>query len=125
MPLLQITAQQFILFAGRPGPAGADPQVRIAAQNLALGRIGLKTAGQDADGNAGLAVDATGPVCDILAATKTDAAKGLVQFACMSAAEFGENLPFGLARDIGARGRVCDKEARKADWCAHGKPDLA
>jgi hypothetical protein len=110
------------LFVGRPGTTSADLQVSIALQYFPLGSVGLEPIRQYANGDACLAVDAARSIGDILAAAETDAAQRLVQFGCVCAVQFGEYLALGFAGQIGAGGRVCDKEARKADWCAHGKP---
>ena len=54
----QIAAQQFILLLGRPGLAGGDLEVAIAADDAALGGARLEFAGDDADRDAGGAIEA-------------------------------------------------------------------
>ena len=82
-------------------------------------RGGFEFGGEDADRDAGRAVDAAGTVGDGLAAAETDPAERLVELARMAARKLGEHLPLDLARQIRARARVGHEEFRKAKWCAH------
>ena len=96
----------------------------MAAQELALGRIRLELGGEDADGDAGGAIDAARAVGDGLAAAEADPAQGFIQFAGVPPAELGENLPLDLARQIRARARVRYEEFREAEGCAHPRSSL-
>ncbi len=95
--LRQIAPQQVILLRRRPRAAGADREIGIALDNPPLRGVGLEFVGQHPHRDAGFAIDAAWAIGNILAAAKTDAAKRLVQFIGMRAAQFGENLPLGLA----------------------------
>jgi two-component system, cell cycle response regulator CtrA len=120
VPLREIAAKQRILLLGRPRLAGGHLEVGVAAEDLALGRIGLELGGDDPDRNAGVAVDAARPVGDRLAAAKADPPKRFVEVARAAAIELGEHLPLDLARKIGAWRRVGYEELREAEWCTHG-----
>ena len=82
----QIAAEQLILLLGRPGLAGGDLEVGVAADDLALGRVRLELAGDDADRDAGGAIEAGGAVGDVLAAPEADPAERVVELAGMGAA---------------------------------------
>ena len=114
----QIAAQQLILLLGRPGLAGGDLEVGVALQHLALGRVGLEFAGDDADRDAGRAIEAGRAVGDVLAAAEADPAERVVELAGMRAGELGEHLPLGLARDVRARRGRGHEETREAEGCA-------
>ena len=90
----------------------------MAAHQLALGAVGLELGGEDADRDAGGAIDAAWPIGDGLAAAEADAAQSLVEFTRVTAAEFGEYFPLYLAREIRARARVRYEELREAEGCA-------
>ena len=98
MPLFKVTAQQFELLARRPGTASTDLQIRIALDDLTLRCVGNELFGKDAHRDARLAVDTTGPIGDILAASKTDAPKRFVQFTGMWPVQLGEDLALRFAR---------------------------
>ena len=85
----QIAVEQLKLLLGRPGLAGGDLEVGVALEHLALGGARLELAGDDADRDAGRAIDAAGPVGDRLAAAEADPAERVV--------ELGRMLP-GQAR---------------------------
>ena len=79
----QIAAQQLILLLGRPGLAGGDLEVGVAADELALGGAGLELLGDDADRDAGRAIEAGGAVGDVLAAPEADPPERVVELAGM------------------------------------------
>jgi hypothetical protein len=111
--------EQIILFGGRPWPTRADDQICISAQYATLCCVRHKLVGAHAHRNACLAVQTAWPISNVLAATKSDATKRLVQFVGMIAIKFGKNLTFGFARQIRAWARAGNKKSRKTDWCAH------
>ena len=115
----QIAAEQIILFGCRPWAACADHQIGVAAQYFALRGVGLEFIGADANGHTGLTIEAAWPVCDILAAAKSDAAQRFVQLVCVVAVQLRKNLALGLAGQIWTRPRGGHKKPRKTDWCAH------
>src|SRR5438477_11693803 len=96
----------------------------MAAQDLALGRVGLELGGEDAHGDAGGAIDAARAIGDRLAPAEADTAQSFVQFARVAAGQLGEDLPLHLARQIRARARVRDEEFREAEGCAHPATSL-
>src|SRR3546814_297789 len=67
------------------------------------------------------AIGAARAIGDQLAAPEPDAAERVVQFVRTIAAEFGEHLALGLARQIRARRRAGDEKARKTKRCGHAK----
>ena len=75
----QIAAQQLILLFGRPGLAGGDLEVAIAADDAALGGARLEIAGDDADRDAGGAIEAGRAIGDVLAAPEADPAERVVE----------------------------------------------
>src|SRR3546814_1695921 len=123
MPGAQIALEQRELLLRRPGLAGGDDQVFILAQQFALGRIGFELARDDAHRSTGRTVRAARAIGDILAAAETDAAKGVVQFGRVVAAEFGKHLPLALAGQIGAGAGISDEKARKAERRTHDRSE--
>ncbi len=119
MARLQIALEQFELLLRRPWLACRDDQVAVAANEFALCRVGRKLSCHHANRHAGGAIGAAGPVGDILAAAKADAAECVIKFRRIVAVKFGKDLPLAPARNIGARAGVRHKEARKTKWCAH------
>src|SRR6185369_7788092 len=114
----EIAAEQLILLVRGPRLAGADLQVGMLAEQLALACGRLELGGEHAHGHAGRTFDTAGAVGDRLAAAEADPAERLVELARMAAAQFSEHLPLDLARQIRARRRVRHKELREAKWCA-------
>jgi hypothetical protein len=94
----------------------------MAAEDLALGGVRRELFREDPDRYAGGAVYAAWPVRNRLRTAKANAPKRLVQFARISAVQFGKDLPLNLARQIGAWRRVRYKELGEAKWCAHFNP---
>jgi len=119
MPNREIAPKEMVLFIGGPRLARVDFEVRVAAEKLALRRIRLELGGEDANRDAGRAIDAAWTVSDGLAAAEADAAERLVELARVAACELSKNLPLDLARKVRTRARVRDEELREAEWCAH------
>ena len=94
----------------------------MAAQDLALGRVGSEFPGNGANRHACRTIHATGAISDRLGAAESDAAERFIKLPGIAAVQFREHLPLNLARKIGARAGVGDKELREAKRCAH--PDL-
>ena len=120
----EIAAEQLVLLLGRPRLAGADFQVRVTAEQLALSCGSLELRGEHANGNAGRAIDAARAISDGLAAPEADAAQSFVEFAGVTAVEFGEDFPLHLAREVRAWTRVRYEEFWEAKRCAHPRPHL-
>src|SRR6185503_4122549 len=122
MPDGEVATEEAILLVGRPRLARIDLEVGVAAEEFALCGARFELGREHANRDAGGAVDAAWSVGDGLAAAEADAPERFVQFAGMTAGEFGENLPLDLAREIRARARVRHEELGKPKRCAHPAP---
>ena len=116
MPGVEIALKQRELLLGRPGLAGADHQILVPAQQLALRGVGLELLRHHAHRYAGGTVGAAWPVGDILAAAKADAAERVVEeedeLFHQRLGEAAEALGVGDgARILGTRGRELEAAA--------------
>ncbi len=117
----EIGAEQRILFFGRPRLARRGDQIAVAAQVALLRTARCKFGRADAHRDARRTVGAAWTIGDRLAAAEPDPAERVVQLVRIVAAEFGEHLALGLARQIGTRRRAGDKKARKTERCGHAE----
>src|SRR5437763_6466499 len=90
----------------------------MAPQQLALRSVRLEFGCEHSHGDAGRTIDAAWTIGDRLTAAEADPAERLVKFARMPTAQFRENLPLHLARQIRTRRRIGHKEFGKAKRCA-------
>ena len=107
------------MLLGRPGLAGGDLEVAVAAEQLALGRARLEFAGDDADRDAGRAIDAARAIGDLLAAAEADPAQRLVELAGVRPLSSVNTLRSALPGRYGQGDGVRHEETRKAEGCAH------
>jgi len=122
MAPLQVAAEQQILLFRRPWFAGCHLEIAVPLQRSLLACARLELTRDDADGDAGRAIDATRPIGDALAAAKADPSQRIVELGGMLPCQLREHLPLGLARQIGAGRRRGHEKAGKAEWCAHDAP---
>ena len=77
----QIAAEQSILLLGRPRLARRDFDIRVAAEQFALGRAGLELVGANADRNARRTIDARRAIRDRLRAAEPDPPERFIELA--------------------------------------------
>ena len=81
----QIAAEQLVLLLGRPGLAGGDLEVARCGGGRGAGSRWAGIPGDDADRDAGGAIEAGGTVGDVLAAAEADPPERVVELAGMAA----------------------------------------
>jgi len=115
----EITLQQIELLAGRPWAAFGNHEILVAAHVAALRARRFELLRHHPNRDAGLAIEATRPVGDGLAAAEADPPERVVERLGMRALELGEHLALGPARKVRARRRAGDEEAWKPNRGRH------